>query len=1492
MRSFITLLGACALLASLASPTSAATYPAGFDETILANGLDKTSDATQAPDGRIFIAEQNGRVKVLPTGSSTATTILDISSRVNSYDDRGLVGIAVDSDFAHNNYLWLLYSYELAPLVPDSLGPTVSRLSRVTVSPTNVVGPETVILGTYSSGACPSPSNTSDCIPGDATEHVVGTVYSAPDGTLWLGSGDASSSSFADPRALRTYDEQSFAGKIIHIDRNGFGLPGHPFCPGDTDLSHVCTKLYSKGHRNPFRFFLRSNGSLVVGDVGWNTREEVDLIPPGGGRNYGWPCYEGVIHTPNYSGMPECAAEYAKEGTANADTPPDYDYPHNLSSAAVVGGPEYTGTQFPAAYRNTIFIGDYAFGFIRRLVLDAQGRVSSAQDFASNWFGGTDLEQMPDGSLLYTAFGNGNPGTGSLRKITFSTTNHPPTAAAAATPSSGAAPLLVTFSSAGSSDPDGDTLTYLWDFGDGSATSTQANPSHTYASAGVYTARLTVNDARGGTDSKTVQIGVNNTAPTVTINAPTDNALFQEGDTVALSGSATDTEEGALPASALRWRVTLHHADHIHPVTDLVGTAQATFTTQTDHDADSYYEIVLTATDSSGLSGSKTVNIRPQTIALNLQSSPAGAPMAYAGRAVTAPFSAQAAIGFRTTVSADSTFAVGGRLYGFDSWSDGGAATHNITIPTSATTLTATYRDIGPSGLVAAYGFDETTGTSVGDASGSGNAGSIGGGALRTASGKYGGAISFDGVNDMVTVPDSNSLDLKTGMTLEAWINPTVASGWRTAILKETTNDLVYALYGVSSYGGLVRPSSWISSSGDIGGTGAPPTGQWTHLATTYDGATWRLYVNGTQVASKAFALQIPTSTGALRIGGNSVWGEWFSGLIDEVRIYDHALSALEVARDQATPIGGASPPPPDTAPPSVSVTAPAAGALLRATATVTATASDNVGVAGVQFKVDGQNLGAEDTTAPYSVSWDTTTASNGSHTLTAVARDAATNSKTSADDVVTVDNQNPTVSVTSPAAGATVSGATVSVAASASDNVAVAGVQFRLDGQNLGAEDTTSPYSVTWDSTSATNGSHILTAVARDSAGNSATATTVSVTADNADNTPPSVSVTAPAAGALLRATATVTATASDNVGVAGVQFKVDGQNLGAEDTTAPYSVSWDTTTASNGSHTLTAVARDAATNSKTSADDVVTVDNQNPTVSVTSPAAGATVSGATVSVAASASDNVAVAGVQFRLDGQNLGAEDTTSPYSVTWDSTSATNGSHILTAVARDSAGNSATATTVTVTVTNAAPSGLVAAYGFEEPTGTSVNDSSGKGNTGTIAGGATRITTGKNGSALSFDGVNDIVNVADSNSLDLTTGMTLEAWVYPTALTGWRTAILKETTSDIAYALYAVSPRPSAWLGPDGLTGTAALPVNTWSHLASTYDGATWRLYVNGTQVATRAYTKAIPVSAGALRLGGNTIWSEWFQGRLDDVRIYNRGLAAAEVVRDRDAAVGP
>src|SRR5207248_1507089 len=204
----------------------------------------------------------------------------------------------------------------------------------------------------------------------------------------------------------------------------------------------------------------------------------------------------------------------------------------------------------------------------------------------------------------------------------------------------------------------------------------------------------------------------------------------------------------------------------------------------------------------------------------------------------------------------------------------------------------------------------------------------------------------------------------------------------------------------------------------------------------------------------------------------------------------------------------------------------------------------------------------------------------------------------------------------------------------------------------NLGAEVTAAPYAVSWDTKSATNASHVLTAVARDAAGNSTTSAAVTVTVFN-DTTPPSVSITSPANGATVSSNVNVSANAADNVGVVCVQFQLVGSNLGAEVTAAPYAVSWDTMAATNASHALTAVARDAAGNRTTSAAVTVTVFNDTtaPSVSIASPANGATVSGS-VNVSANAADNVGVVGVQFKLDGANLGAEVTAAPYVVSWD------------------------------------------------------------------------------------------------------------------------------------------------------------------------------------------------------------------------------------------------
>jgi glucose/arabinose dehydrogenase/PKD repeat protein len=690
-----------ALLFALTAPVAqAASYPTGFEERTVVGGLTEPTAMAWAPDGRLFVIEKPGRLKVVAPGGTTATTILDISNRVNDFHDRGLLGLAVDSNFAANRYLYLLHTYDVRPMTADSGEPMVSRLVRYTVSPTNTVAAETVLLGSHTSGACPAPSNAVDCIPSDHHSHSIGTVRSAPDGTLWVGSGDGASFNIVDPVAFRTYNQQSMAGKIMHVDREGRGLPGHPFCPSNADLSQVCTKIWAGGFRNPFRFKLRPGGGLTVGDVGWSEREELDLVPTGpgaGGRYYGWPCYEGSVRTGGYRDRVECPAEYAKEGTASAHVVPDHDYPREGGSAAVLGGPTYTGSEYPADYRNDVFFGDYALGFIKKANLDAQGRIASVDDFASGWTG-VDLEPTPTGDLAYASFGDGSPGSGSIRRIVYSPANGSPVArASTTTPASGPRPLEVRFSGSSSSDPNGDPLTYDWDFGDGSAHSSQANPSHTYTVIDVFTARLTVSDGRGLSDTDTVTISVGSSPPVATIDAPADGSRYRDGQTVQLRGSAIDPDE-ELSDPAFHWRVRIHHGDHIHPLSQFDGTKAPSFVALDDHDADSYYEVTLRVTDSQGLQGSRAVTLLPETVGFLLESAPPGAPLSYSGIAGVGPMVRTAAVGYRTTISAADAFLSDGRAWVFDHWSDGGARQHDVTIPASATTLTAHYRGIDDGG--------------------------------------------------------------------------------------------------------------------------------------------------------------------------------------------------------------------------------------------------------------------------------------------------------------------------------------------------------------------------------------------------------------------------------------------------------------------------------------------------------------------------------------------------------------------------------------------------------------------------------------------------------------------------------------------------------------------------------------------------------------------------------------------------------------------------
>ncbi|MHA1357387.1 MAG: Ig-like domain-containing protein, partial [Candidatus Helarchaeota archaeon] len=401
-----------------------------------------------------------------------------------------------------------------------------------------------------------------------------------------------------------------------------------------------------------------------------------------------------------------------------------------------------------------------------------------------------------------------------------------------------------------------------------------------------------------------------------------------------------------------------------------------------------------------------------------------------------------------------------------------------------------------------------------------------------------------------------------------------------------------------------------------------------------------------------------------------------------------------------------------DTNPITATITSPSGGAIVHQTISINANAADNAGGSGVdyvEFWLDsiGGTLIGTDSTAAYSVSWDTTTATDGSHNLYVRVYDNAGNYLDSAAVAVTVDNTNPiTATITSPSGGAIVH-QTISINANAADNAGGSGVdyvEFWLDsiGGTLIGTDSTAAYSVSWDTTTTTDGSHNLYVRVYDNAGNYLDSSpAVAVTVDNTN--PITATITSPSSGADVRGTVSITANAADNVGGTGVdyvEFWLDsiGGTLIGSDATSPYSVSWDTTTTTDGAHNLYVRVYDLAGNYLDSSPAVsVTVDNTNPiTATITSPSGGADVGG-TISINANAADNAGGSGVnyvEFWLDaiggGGTLIGSDSTSPYSVSWDTTTTTDGSHDLYVRVYDNAGNYLDSSpAVTVTVDNTAP-----------------------------------------------------------------------------------------------------------------------------------------------------------------------------------------------------------
>jgi glucose/arabinose dehydrogenase len=543
-----------------------------------------------APDERMFVWEKSGVVRIVTDAGVLPAPFLDLSARVNAYDGRGLLGLAIDPAFADNGFVYLLYVYDPPGIAdPDAGTPRTSRLTRVTASAADpdLADPtsEVVLLGTVGEAPCSAAPAGADCIGADHFSHAIGTVRFAPDGMLFVGSGDGASFTFADPLALRAQSLDSLNGKLLRIRPDGGAPPDNPYFDG---TSSNRSKVWAYGLRNPFRFALDPQvGEPWIGDVGWNQWEELDR---GRGANFGWPCFEGAAAQPDYqAAFPLCAALDPATLTA-----PAYVYPHSEDGpgGSVVVGAFATGAAYPAVYRGNLLFADYADDWIRRARLDGEGNLVEVLPFATGARGPVAIESGPDGRLYLVSFG-----AGEVQRILFAG----PEAVASAAPSAGYSPLAVQLSSAGSSDPEDPTLDYVWDFGDGGS-STAAHPMHLYTAAlpTSFTARLTVINDRAESSAATVRIVVGSLPPAVAIDDPDGSHPIHPGQTLHFAGSASDPDEppGALE---LRWRVLLRHDVHLHSLAEITGPSGSLVAPEAGEAGSFALELRLTATDGSGL---------------------------------------------------------------------------------------------------------------------------------------------------------------------------------------------------------------------------------------------------------------------------------------------------------------------------------------------------------------------------------------------------------------------------------------------------------------------------------------------------------------------------------------------------------------------------------------------------------------------------------------------------------------------------------------------------------------------------------------------------------------------------------------------------------------------------------------------------------------------------------------------------------------------------
>ncbi|MGW4873874.1 PQQ-dependent sugar dehydrogenase [Streptomyces chartreusis] len=627
-----------------------------FQQVTLAKGVAETGEPmtmTVLPDRSVLHTSRDGTLRRTDAAGTTS-----VAGRLDvySHDEEGLQGIAADPGFSSNRFVYLYYAPKLS--TPGGDAPAdgaasdftpfdgVNRLSRFVLKSDNTLdlASEKKILDVPASrGLC--------C-------HVGGDIDFDAAGNLYLSTGDDTnpfaSDGFTpiDERASRNpaYDAQrssgntnDLRGKILRIKVNADGsysIPSGNLFPSGT--ARTRPEIYAMGFRNPFRMSVdKATGIVYMGDYGPDSGTASSTRGPAGqvefnritkAGNFGWPyctgkndayvdfdfatgasgprfnCSAPKNTSPRNTGLTDLPAAEPAWIPYDGGSVPEF----GNGSESPMGGPVYrydaastSDVKFPQEYDGDFFAGEFGRRWIKRIETGGDGTVQSINAFPWSGTQVMDMAFGPDGALYVLDYGTGyfsGDANSALYRIEHVTGGRAPLAQAKANVTSGTAPLAVSFSSAGSSDPDGGTLSYAWTFGDG-ATSTAANPSHTYTANGQYTATLKVTDPTGKSATASVQITVGNTAPTVRVDMPADGQIYDFGAAIPFKVTVTDPEDATIDCSKVKVNFIVGHDSHGHPqtsATGCTGTLQTLADGEHDPNANIFGVIDAEYTDKGG----------------------------------------------------------------------------------------------------------------------------------------------------------------------------------------------------------------------------------------------------------------------------------------------------------------------------------------------------------------------------------------------------------------------------------------------------------------------------------------------------------------------------------------------------------------------------------------------------------------------------------------------------------------------------------------------------------------------------------------------------------------------------------------------------------------------------------------------------------------------------------------------------------------------------